>query len=145
MTRSSFWGFVLLSQLGFGFQPASLADADREAGVYRVGDGVSPPKIIRRYDPRYTSQARRAAIQGTVVLEVTVDERGNPSAISIVSPLGFGLDERARETVSRWAFQPGVKDGVPVKTRTSLEVNFRLFHRWFDPKMEERRTAFNLV
>lgn len=113
--------------------------------MYRPGEGVSAPKVIRKVEPRYTAEARRAAIQGTVVLEVTVDESGKPAAISILSPLGFGLDDRAREAVAMWRFQPGVKDGTPVRTVSTVEVNFRMFHRWFDPRAEEQRTSYNLV
>jgi len=84
-------------------------------------------------------------VQGTAVLEVVVDERGMPGRISTISPIGFGLDDRAREAVSQWIFKPGRKDGRPVKTVATVAVEFRLFHRVFDPTVEERRTSFNLV
>lgn len=113
--------------------------------VYRAGESVPAPKVLHKVEPRYTLEARRAAIQGTVVLEVLVDESGKAASSSVISPLGFGLDERAREAVSQWIFRPVRKDGVPVKTLTTVEVNFRLFHLVFDPKVEERRTAYNLV
>jgi TonB family protein len=139
MARPWVVGFVLLSRLGFGFPAADSAE------VYRVGEGVTPPKVIHKTEPHYTAEARRAQIQGTVVLQVTVDETGTPAGISIVSPLGFGLDDRAREAVSQWTFRPGLKDGKPVKTASTISVDFRLFHRWFDPSVEERRTAYNLA
>jgi TonB family protein len=132
-------GFVLLSRLGAGFPAGGPAE------VYRSGDGVTLPKVIHKTEPRYTAEARRAQIQGTVVLEVTVDENGAPAAIAVVSPLGFGLDDRAKEAVSQWIFRPGVKDRKPVPTVSLISVDFRLFHRWFDPAIEERRTAYNLA
>jgi len=132
-------GLTLLSGIGYGF---SMGD---EAEIYRPGPGVSAPKVIHRVDPRYTLQARRALVQGTVVLEVMVDEHGAPARISTISPIGFGLDDRAREAVSQWLFRPGRKDGKPVKTLTLVTVDFRLFHRVFDPTAEERRTSYNLV
>jgi TonB family protein len=122
----------------------AFAAAD-DAEIYRPGPGVSAPKTIRKVDPRYTQQARRALVQGTVVLEVVVDERGLPERISTISPIGFGLDDRAQEAVSQWLFKPGRKDGKPVKTITTVTVDFRLFHRVFDPTAEERRTSYNLV
>ncbi len=106
---------------------------------------MSAPKAIHKVDPRYTQQARRALIQGTVVLEVVVDEHGSPERISTISPIGFGLDDRAQEAVSQWVFKPGRKDGKAVKTITTVTVDFRLFHRVFDPTAEERRTSYNLV
>lgn len=132
-------GLVLVSPFALGFSPADDAD------IYRPGPGVSAPKAIHKVDPRYTPQARRALVQGTVVLEVVVDERGAPARISTISPIGFGLDDRAQEAVSQWVFRPGRKDGKPVKTITTVTVDFRLFHRTFDPTADERRTSYNLV
>jgi len=126
-----------------GFLGVTLLGASDE--VYRAGEGVPAPKILHKVDPHYTYEARRAGIQGTVVLEVLVDENGQATASSVVSPLGFGLDERAKEAVAQWTFRPVRKDGQPVKTYTTVEVNFRLFHQFFDPRGEERRTAYNLV
>src|SRR5690349_5325696 len=97
MTRARWWIFLLLSQFGFPYQAEVAPGGDPGGPVYRVGDGVLPPRILRKTDPHYTSEARRNVIQGTVVLEVLVDERGNLARASILSPLGFGLDERARE------------------------------------------------
>jgi TPR repeat protein len=76
---------------------------------------------------------------------VVVDERGDPGRITVLSPLGFGLDERAIQAVSHWKFEPGTKDGKAVATILTVEVNFRIFHHWFDPTNEQRRTAFNLA
>jgi TonB family protein len=115
------------------------------ADVYRAGEGVPAPKVLHKVEPRYTLEARRATIQGTVVLEVLVDESGKAASSSVISPLGFGLDDRAKEAVAQWIFRPVRKDGRPVKTLTIVDVNFRLFHVTFDPKNEERRTAYNLV
>src|SRR5579863_8829903 len=111
--RISLLSILLASRLGYGFP------GDDPAGIYRPGPGVSAPKVIHKVDPYYTPQARRAFVQGTAVLEVVVDEHGLPARISIISPIGFGLDERAHEAVSRWLFKPGRKDGQPVKTLTT--------------------------
>ena len=116
-----------------------------EDSVYRPGPGISPPKVIRRVEPFYTADARRALVQGTAVLEVVVDEHGLPGRISTISPIGFGLDERARQAVSQWVFKPGRKDGHPVKTIATVSVEFRIFRRTFDPRDDERRTNYNLV
>ena len=119
--------------------------ADDDAAIYQPGQGVSAPKVIRKVPPYYTLQARRALVQGTAVLEVVVDEQGMPERITTVSPIGFGLDDRAKEAVEQWIFKPGRKDGKPVKTVTMVAVDFRLFRRTFDPSIEERRTSYNLV
>jgi TonB family protein len=99
----------------------------------------SAPKVLHRVEARYTREARANGIQGTVLLQVSVDETGMPGAITVLSPIGFGLDSRAVEAVRQWTFQPGVK-GV-----TTVEVRFRIFRRRFDPSADDRRNTFNLA
>ena len=113
--------------------------------VYRIGPGIKPPKVIHKQKPGYTQQAYYSRIQGKVVCEVIVDEQGKPTNISVLSPLGFGLDERALAAIRRWQFAPGAKDGKPVKVVTMVEVEFRFPGTWFDDKAEKRRSAFNVA
>lgn len=122
---------------------ASVQNAAPVDDVYRVGPGVKAPKRTRSVEPEYTQQARSAGIQGTVVFDLVVDERGKPRDITIVSPLGFGLDEAAQKAIERWEFEPGTKNGSPVKIAATAEVNYRLLGRWYDAKAERRRTAYN--
>jgi TonB family protein len=39
----------------------------------------------------------------------------------------MGLDEKAIEAVSRWRFEPGLKNGQPVAVQIGVEVVFRLY------------------
>lgn len=95
-------------------------------GIYQVGQGVTPPSLIRRVEPHYTEEARAARVSGTVVLETIVSETGEPSVASVVRSLGKGLDESATRAVEQWRFRPSMKDGVPVKVRLNIEVSFNL-------------------
>jgi TonB family protein len=117
----------------------------RPRDVYRAGTGIKPPKLVHKEQARYTREAFNARIQGKVVCEVIVDERGAPVYISVISPLGFGLDESAQASISRWKFEPGTKDDRPVKVVTMVEVSFRFPGTWFDSKAERRRTDFNVA
>ena len=113
--------------------------------MVRIGPGVKPPRIIQRIEPTYSSQARDAGVQGTVLFELVVDEHGKPTDITIISPLGFGLDERAHAAIEQWTFQPATKDGQPVKIRATIEVTFQFQNAWYDAKAEERRKTFNIA
>jgi periplasmic protein TonB len=95
-------------------------------GAYRIGGGVSPPSVILKVEPEYSEEARKAKFQGTVVLFVVVDEKGNPRDLKVMRPLGLGLDQKAIEAVEKWKFKPGMKDGKPVAVQATIEVNFRL-------------------
>ena len=95
-------------------------------GVYRVGGGVSAPALLFKVEPEYSEEARKAKFQGTVVLYVVVDEKGQARDFRVIRPLGLGLDEKAIEAVQRWKFKAGMKDGRPVPVAATIEVNFRL-------------------
>jgi TonB family protein len=84
---------------------------------------------IYRPEPEYSEQARKAKIQGTVILHLEVDPTGHTRNIEMVRGLGMGLDEKAIEAVSKWEFRPGMKDGQPVAVAVTVEVNFRLLLR----------------
>jgi TonB family protein len=109
---------------GPGYGPGS--GGNMGGGAFRVGGGVSPPAILFRVEPEYSDEARKAKFQGTVLIDIVVDEKGNPRDFRIVRPLGLGLDEKAIEAVQKWRFRPGVKDGKPVPVFARIEVNFRL-------------------
>ena len=106
--------------------PAILSGTPDATGVYRIGNGVSAPQLITKVEPQYTRDASKAHLSGTVVLWLTIDEKGVPGNIQVLKPLGKGLDEKAIEAVTQWRFKPGMKDGAPVKTQAQVEVNFRL-------------------
>jgi protein TonB len=96
-------------------------------GVFRPGRGVTPPRPIYSPDPEFSEEARKAKYQGTCTLMIVVDTDGKPTNLRVVSSLGMGLDEKALETVRTWRFEPGQKDGHPVKVEMAVEVDFHLY------------------
>jgi len=117
--------------------------ADSSGAPVHIGPGDTPPKPIRNPEPTYSPEARSAGVQGRVLLEIVIDEQGLPTQIRILSPLGYGLDERAQECIKKWRFTPGLKNGSPVKVVANIEVNFRLLGAAFNADAEERRTQYN--
>ena len=109
---------------GPGFGPGS--GGNMGGGAYRIGGGVSQPTLLVKVEPEYSEEARKAKFQGAVVLQIIVDEKGNPRDIKVIRPLGLGLDQKAIEAVEKWKFSPGKKDGKAVPVIAQIEVNFRL-------------------
>ena len=95
-------------------------------GAFRVGGGVSAPRLVHKVDPEYSEQARKSKFQGAVVLSVVVQKDGTVRDIRVVRSLGLGLDEKAIEAVKQWRFQPGEKSGQAVDVIAQVEVTFRL-------------------
>jgi len=96
-------------------------------GVFRIGKGVTPPRVIYQTDPEFSEEARKAKYQGTCVLGLVVDANGRPTAIRVINALGMGLDEKAIESVKNWKFEPGKKDGHDVAVEIAVEVDFHLY------------------
>ena len=97
--------------------------------ISRIGGGVSAPAVIYKLNPKYTEEARRAKLEGAVLLKIVVDVNGVAKNIQVAKSLGLGLDEKAIEAVSQWKFRPGQKDGQPVNVIATVVVNFKLVDR----------------
>ena len=95
-------------------------------GVFRIGGGVSSPRLLHKVEPEYSEEARKAKYQGTVMLAVEVWEDGIAHNIRVLRSLGLGLDEKAMQAVRQWRFAPGRKDGKPVRVAAQIQVSFRL-------------------
>jgi protein TonB len=97
-------------------------------GVYRPGNGVTLPQVIREVKPQYTADAMRAKVQGTVWLECVVMPDGSVSDIKVVRSLDpvFGLDQEAIKAARQWKFIPGVRNGEPVPVLITIELTFTL-------------------
>lgn len=74
----------------------------------------------------YPEIARRAGIEGRVIVQFVIDQDGNVTDPVIVRGIGGGCDEAALEAVSHIKFSPGRQRGRPVKVRYSLPIIFRL-------------------
>jgi protein TonB len=103
-----------------------LAQQGASGDVFKVGGGVTAPRVTQRQDPEYTKEASDAKVEGTVLLSVVVGSDGIAHDINVTRSLGSGLDEKAVQAVQKWRFAPGTKDGAPVNVKASIEVNFRL-------------------
>jgi len=74
----------------------------------------------------YPEQARRAALEGDVKLELVVSETGEVTEVRVVRSAGSGFDEAAERLVRRFRFRPAVRAGKPVPARIPWTYKFRL-------------------
>lgn len=111
---------------GAGLGPGSGGGTG--GGVYRPGNGVTSPRVVREAKPEYTVDAMRARIQGAVLLECVVNINGEVEQIRVVRSLDqkFGLDEQAIKAARQWRFTPGSRLGEPVPVLIEIELAFAL-------------------
>jgi len=100
--------------------PEPIANQEHEFTPYD-----QPPVIVGELRPEYPDTAKRARVQGTVVLEVEVYDDGRIGEIRVKRSVQ-GLDESAIEAVRKVKFKPGKAGGKPVNTMVIIPIEFRL-------------------
>ena len=113
------------SGIGVGVGPGTGGGVG--GGVFRIGGGVSAPRALYDPDPEYTDEARKAKLQGVVLLWAIIGPDGVAHDVRVSRSLGMGLDQKAIEAVKKWKFNPARKDGQAVAVQINIEVNFHLY------------------
>ena len=83
-------------------------------------------EILKRPEPGYTREARRAGVQGNVVLRVLLLANGKIDRVRVVRPGPYGLTENAIRAACEIKFKPAIKAGKEVSEWAQLEYAFRL-------------------
>ena len=95
-------------------------------GMGHLSGAVTAPVVLFEVEPEFSEDARKAKLQGVVMLAAEVDVNGRLRNIRITRGLGLGLEEKAIEAVKQWRFRPAYRNGKPVAAPASIEVNFHL-------------------
>ena len=102
---------------------------EEEAEIFIVVEEM--PEIIGGIERlyallEYPELARKAGLEGLVVLQFVVEPDGRVSNIEVVRSAGRLLDEAAIKAVQQLQFKPGRQRGRPVRVRFALPIRFRL-------------------
>ena len=74
----------------------------------------------------YPENAKRAKVQGRVIIQFVVNERGEVENPQVIRAIGAGCDEEALRVVSQAKFIPGHQRGIPVRVQYTIPVVFLL-------------------
>jgi protein TonB len=105
---------------------AHLIDDPATVKGYQPKEVDTRAEIIDRPDPRYTEDARRAGVQGIVVLKVLLSANGALDRIRVVRRLPYGLTESAIRAACQIKFKPAIKGGEKVPQWVTVEYGFSL-------------------
>ncbi len=105
--------------------PDAPPPPEPEGPIWVTGD-VTDPEKLNAVNPQYTEIARKARIQGVVVLQATIDKNGDITDVKVLKGLAMGLSEAAVAAVTQWKFKPATLNGKPVAVYYNLTVNFQL-------------------
>jgi TonB family protein len=84
------------------------------------------PVLLNNPQPRYTEEARKNKIQGTVLVRVLIGSDGTVKRVVVVRPLPDGLDEQAIQAAYQLRFKPAMKSGQPVSFWKPVAIEFNL-------------------
>jgi TonB family protein len=94
--------------------------------LYRPGGNVAEPRLVYRVEPAYPEIARKARIEGVVILQAIIGKAGNVEDLHLVKSANVLLDAAALEAVSRWRYRPATLAGFAVRVYLTVTVEFRL-------------------
>jgi len=118
--------FVPDENLVLGVPDAPPAPEPEGPIRFVVGGNITEPRKVSGPNPLYPEAARRARIQGVVVLECTIGKNGIVNSVKVLRGLPLGLTEAAVDAVNKWRFEPSTLNGKPVEVLYILTVRFNL-------------------
>ncbi len=102
-----------------------LPDAPPPVAPQRVGGSIREPRRLVVVPPVYPEIAVKARLEGMVIIEATVDERGRVVRTTLLrgAPL---LTDAALQAVKQWVYTPTLLNGVPTPIIMTVTVHFKL-------------------
>ena len=111
---------------GDGERPGVLDGEDDGEGPLPIGVGMSRPTLLEKVEPEYPELARRARIQGTVMVQAVIGRDGTVEDAQIVQSSHRLLEEASLEAVRQWRYAPVLLNGRPVRVTFVVRVEFTL-------------------
>lgn len=97
-----------------------------EKGAVKAVGLIKPPKAVAMVRPEYPEKARKAGIEGVVILSARTDEEGNVEKVMALRSPDPLLNQAAIDAVSQWKYEPLIIDGKPSKVVFTVTVRFKL-------------------
>jgi len=107
--------------------PAVQTEAVQPPAPPRIELPSSDADYLNNPRPAYPALSRRLGEQGKVVVRVFIDTDGSARRAEIRTSSGFErLDQTALQTVQRWRYVPGKRNGTPEAMWFNVPINFVL-------------------
>jgi protein TonB len=85
-----------------------------------------PPDLVTAVKPVYPELARKAEMEGSVIVLITVDESGKVIRANVAHSDAAVFDQAALDAAFRYLFRPAEQNGIPVKATISVTFRFVL-------------------
>ena len=92
----------------------------------RVGGEVKAPVLTQKIDPTYPEAARKARMEGVVILEAIITANGTVEEVRVLKSVNPLLDASAVRAVQQWRYRPATLNGRAVRVYLTVTVTFNL-------------------
>ena len=87
------------------------------------GEEVRPALPVVSPDPRVAPD-ELGSLQGDVIVEVTIDEKGNIIQKVVLQSLAPAIDGKVLEALENWRFRPATRNGVAIASKQDVYYHF---------------------
>ncbi len=94
-------------------------------GVLKTGEKVTPPKLIKQVQPVYPDEAKKAGVEGVVIMEATTDAYGRIASVKVLRGIP-ALDQAAMDALQQWVYEPMIINGKPQPVVFTVTMRFQL-------------------
>lgn len=111
---------------GFGEVRALAAAEAEQPDAFDVTELEKRPEAVSQVAPAYPPELRKARIEGTVTLMFVLNEEGRVEEARVENSSRPEFEKPALDAIRKWRFQPGMKEGQPVRTFIRVPMRFRV-------------------
>jgi len=119
------------SAVAFGMHvDAAAASRDdssqaKTPGTVNVAPAVMAAQLLTKVPPKYPDDAKKARIQGKVLLNAVIGKDGTVERLDVVSGASE-LQQSSLDAVRQWVYKPFLLNGEPVNVKTTITVIYTL-------------------
>jgi len=116
---------AIAGPIAFGLANANPTRTESAAQQVHASKEEMAALVLKKVPPEYPETAKKAHIQGQVVLRAIIGKDGDVESLQIISGHPQ-LVPAAIDAVKQWKYRPYLQEGKPVEVETEIDVNFTL-------------------
>ena len=112
-------------RVGVGMQESADSQDSKKGTAHSVPPGEMQGNLISKVSPIYPPDAKKARIQGTVVLDAVISKTGQVDSLKVASGPSE-LQQSSLDAVRQWRYKPFLLNGDPIEVKTTISVVYSL-------------------
>lgn len=101
------------------------AAGEKASGPVMVSAKEMAEQILTKVPPKYPADAKKARVQGKVVLSAVIGKDGSVQNLTVLSGPAM-LQQSALDSVRQWTYKPYLLNGEPVEVKTKVNIIYSL-------------------